>query len=84
VIGIPDPIAGEKVLAYVIPAADTSPTPIEILNFCRENLAPYKVPANVYYVDEFPLNATGKVLKRVLREEAMSETLRLRTGPHKR
>jgi acyl-coenzyme A synthetase/AMP-(fatty) acid ligase len=73
VIGIPDPIAGEKVLGYIIPAPETSPTRIEILNFCRENLAPYKVPANVCFVDAFPLNATGKVLKRVLREEAISE-----------
>jgi len=72
VIGVPDPIAGEKVLAYIIPEGGNNLTPIEVLNFCREKMAPYKVPANVYFVDSFPLNATGKVLKRVLRENAMA------------
>jgi fatty-acyl-CoA synthase len=71
VIGIPDAIAGEKVLAYIIPEAGATPDQVEILNFCREKMAPYKVPANVYFVDVFPINATGKVLKRILREEAI-------------
>jgi acyl-CoA synthetase (AMP-forming)/AMP-acid ligase II len=71
VIGIPDAIAGEKVLAFVIPEGNSDLTPVDVLNFCRENMAPYKVPANVHFVDTFPLNASGKVLKRVLREEAM-------------
>jgi fatty-acyl-CoA synthase len=73
VIGVPDPIAGEKVLAYIIPNGNPAPTVVEILNFCRDNMAPYKVPGNVVFVDEFPLNATGKVLKRELREEAISK-----------
>jgi acyl-CoA synthetase (AMP-forming)/AMP-acid ligase II len=72
VIGVPDPIAGEKVLAYIIPKKEvTIPTPVEMLNFCRDKLAAYKVPANIFFVDSLPLNATGKVLKRVLREEAL-------------
>jgi acyl-CoA synthetase (AMP-forming)/AMP-acid ligase II len=72
VIGVPDAIAGEKVLAYVIPEIGfTVPTPVEVLNFCRKQMAAYKVPANVFYVESFPLNATGKVLKRVLRENAL-------------
>jgi acyl-CoA synthetase (AMP-forming)/AMP-acid ligase II len=58
-------------LAYVIPENGSQPTALEILEFCRKNMAPYKVPANVFFLDEFPLNATGKVLKRVLREGAM-------------
>jgi len=73
VIGVPDPISGEKVLAYIIPKGDPAPTVVDLLNFCRENMAPYKVPGNVVFVDEFPLNATGKVLKRALREEAISK-----------
>jgi acyl-CoA synthetase (AMP-forming)/AMP-acid ligase II len=72
VIGVPDPIAGEKVLAFIIPEREvTIPTPVEILNFCREKMAAYKVPANIHFVDSFPLNATGKVLKRVLQEQAI-------------
>jgi fatty-acyl-CoA synthase len=73
VVGIPDAIAGEKVLAFIIPESGSQPTILEILQFCRENMAPYKVPGNVYFVNEFPLNATGKVLKRVLREEAIKK-----------
>jgi fatty-acyl-CoA synthase/long-chain acyl-CoA synthetase len=71
VVGIPDALAGEKVLAYIIPNGKNGLTPVDVLNFCRENMAAYKVPARVYFVDSFPLNATGKVLKRVLQEEAM-------------
>lgn len=72
IVGVPDPIAGEKVLAFIIPEREvTIPTPVEILNFCREKMAAYKVPANIYFVDSFPMNATGKVLKRVLREQAL-------------
>lgn len=73
IIGIPDAIAGEKVLAYVIPETGSKLTAVEVLNFCREKMAPYKVPADVRFIDEFPLNSTGKVLKRVLREEAIKE-----------
>jgi fatty-acyl-CoA synthase len=73
VIGVPDALAGEKVLAYVIAKNKNGLTPVDVLNFCRENMAPYKVPANVFIVDELPLNASGKVLKRELREQAMSK-----------
>jgi fatty-acyl-CoA synthase/long-chain acyl-CoA synthetase len=71
VIGVPDAIAGEKVRAYLVPEKGTNPTPVEVLNFCRENMAAYKVPADVTFVEELPISSTGKVLKRVLREEAL-------------
>jgi acyl-coenzyme A synthetase/AMP-(fatty) acid ligase len=74
VIGVPDAIAGERVLAYIIPETGSKLTPVEVLNFCREKMAPYKVPADVRFAEEFPLNSTGKVLKRVLREEAIKES----------
>jgi len=71
VVGIPDAIAGEKVVAFVISKDKSNLTDVEVLNFCREKLAPYKVPAIVNFVEEFPLNASGKVLKRILREDAV-------------
>jgi len=74
IVGIPDAIAGEKVLAYIIPEDDNPPTVLEIMEFCRENMAPYKVPGSIFFVEEYPLNATGKVLKRVLREEALKSS----------
>jgi acyl-CoA synthetase (AMP-forming)/AMP-acid ligase II len=71
VVGVPDDIAGEKVVAYVIPKDSQSLTQEEVMSFCVDNLAPYKIPRNVYFVDEFPMTPTGKVLKRVLREQAL-------------
>jgi long-chain acyl-CoA synthetase len=73
VVGVPDAISGEKVVAFVVPKEGTEITPVEFLNFCRSNMAPYKVPAQVYFRDEFPMNATGKVLKRILREKLLAE-----------
>ena len=71
VVGVPDDLSGEKVVAFIIPKDGTDLDKVQVLNFCRKNMAPYKIPANVYFVDEFPLNATGKVLKRALRKKAM-------------
>jgi acyl-CoA synthetase (AMP-forming)/AMP-acid ligase II len=71
VVGIPDPISGEKVLAYVIPQENHQLNELSVLEFCRENMAAYKVASNVFFVDDFPLTATGKVLKRELREDAV-------------
>ena len=42
----------------------------EIIGYCRENMANYKVPTVVDFVDELPKSATGKILKRVLRDQA--------------
>ena len=73
VVGVPDDIAGEKVVAYIIPKDGEILTVPEVMDFCVDNLAPYKVPRNIYFLDEFPLTPTGKVLKRVLREKALAE-----------
>jgi acyl-CoA synthetase (AMP-forming)/AMP-acid ligase II len=56
------------VVAFIVPEAGENLAAIEARDFCLENLAPYKIPAEFYFVDEFPRNATGKVLKRDLRE----------------
>jgi acyl-CoA synthetase (AMP-forming)/AMP-acid ligase II len=73
VVGIPDDIAGEKVLAFVIPGVGEKLNKIEVMEFCRENLAPYKVPHDVRFMEELPMNPSGKVLKRVLREQVLAE-----------
>jgi fatty-acyl-CoA synthase len=67
VVGVPDDIAGEKVVAFIIPQDGSDLSALEVLEFCRDHLAPYKIPREVYFVDEFPMTATGKVLKRELR-----------------
>jgi HIP---CoA ligase len=70
VIGVPDDRLGEVGRAYVMPRPGTAVDPVEIIEFCRERLANFKVPRSVVIVPELPRNAGGKVLKYVLRAEA--------------
>ena len=67
VVGIPDPRLGEVPSAYVIPKPGTAPGEEQIIAWCRERLANFKVPRSVVFVSALPRNASGKVLKRELR-----------------
>ncbi|HLG21677.1 MAG TPA: long-chain fatty acid--CoA ligase [Candidatus Manganitrophaceae bacterium] len=69
VIGLPDPIWGEEVAAFIIPKPETTLTPEEILSYCRERLAKFKSPREAILVEAFPKTATGKVQKGRLRDE---------------
>ena len=69
VIGLPDEKWGERVVALVLPTDAAPPTGDEIISHCRQHIAGYKVPKEVRFVDAFPMTATGKVLKRVVRDE---------------
>jgi fatty-acyl-CoA synthase len=69
VIGIPDEKWGESGMAVVVLKPDTLLSLETIIEHCRKNLARYKVPQAVVFVDELPRNAAGKVLKRTLREQ---------------
>jgi acyl-CoA synthetase (AMP-forming)/AMP-acid ligase II len=68
VIGIPDQRLGEVGMAFVVVSGDTSAD--DIIEWSRNEMANYKVPRAVEIVDALPLNATGKVLKDALREQA--------------
>jgi HIP---CoA ligase len=68
VIGIPDERLGEVGKAFVVPRPGTEPTAEELIAFCRERLANFKVPRHVEFRTELPRNPAGKPLKRVLRE----------------
>jgi acyl-CoA synthetase (AMP-forming)/AMP-acid ligase II len=68
VIGVPDERWGERVHAVLVPAAGAALDPDAVLQFVRTRLAGYKVPKSAEVVGELPKNATGKVLKTVLRE----------------
>jgi long-chain acyl-CoA synthetase len=71
VVGKKDPSRGEVVVAYVTVKPGQTTTPDQIRNFARDqNLATFKVPREVYLIDELPRSPTGKVLKRVLAEKA--------------
>ncbi len=69
IIGVPDPDWGERIVAYVVskPGADISED--DVKNYVGEKLASYKKPKEVYFVDELPYTPSGKLLKRVLREQ---------------
>ena len=67
--GIPVEEKGERVKAYVVLKEGETATEDEIIAFCRENLAPYKVPKFVEFRDELPKTIVGKILRRVLIEE---------------
>lgn len=66
VIGVPDARLGEVGRAFVVARAGAGPTEAELVGWCKERLAGYKVPRSVVLVDSLPRNATGKVDKRAL------------------
>ena len=69
VIGLHDPYWIEKVVACVVPMPGTSVKGEDVLAHARSRLASFKVPKEVHVMTEFPKNPTGKVLKRVLRQQ---------------
>ncbi len=69
VAGVPDPYRGETVKAYIVLKEGEQATADEIIAFCREHLAPYKVPRLVEFRSELPKSQVGKFLRRVLVEE---------------
>jgi fatty-acyl-CoA synthase len=69
VVGAPDERWGETVVAVIrVAVAQTAPTPEDLHDYCRKNLAKYKTPAGWCFVGELPSTATGKVQKGVLRD----------------
>ncbi len=69
VYGLPDADKGEQVAAAVVVKPGQTLTADQVIAYCRENIATYKVPARVDIVTELPKSATGKILKRILREK---------------
>ena len=67
--GVPDATKGEAVKAWVVLRVGTTASEEELRTFCREELAPYKVPAHVEFRAELPKTMVGKVLRRALRDE---------------
>jgi acyl-CoA synthetase (AMP-forming)/AMP-acid ligase II len=70
VVGVPDERMGEVGVAFVIPRSGEELTPGEVIEWCRQVMANYKVPRRVEIVESLPLNASGKVLKYELRRLA--------------
>jgi long-chain acyl-CoA synthetase len=72
VIGIKDNATNdEEVMAFVQPKEDAKLKEIELKQYLKLHLANFKIPKHIYFVEELPKNATGKVLKRVLKEKVL-------------
>jgi len=69
VVGIPDPVAGEEVVAAVVLAPGASLDEGAVRDFARETLTPYKVPRRLVVVDDLPRSLIGKVLRKQVREQ---------------
>ena len=70
VIGVPDERMGEVGMAFLVAAPGKEVSADIVRDWSRENMANYKVPRYIEIVDELPVNASGKVTKFVLREQA--------------
>ncbi len=69
VVGMPNNISGEVPKAYVVKTQGTEVSEGELVKFCKERLSHYKVPRSIEFVDSLPVSATGKILRRVLRQK---------------
>ena len=72
-VGIPHPYRGETVKAVIVLKKGAAISEDDIIGFCREKLAVYKIPKIIEFRDALPMSATGKVLRRKLREEAIAQ-----------
>ena len=66
VVGVPHPNTGEAVKAYVVARPDTHIDEEQLITWCRDNLARYKCPSKILFVDELPRSISGKLLRRSL------------------
>jgi long-chain acyl-CoA synthetase len=72
IAGVPDAAKGEVPRAWVVLRAGQSATEDELRAYCRQRLAPYKVPAKIEFRKDLPKTMVGKVLRRILVQEAMA------------
>ena len=74
-VGIPDRYRGETVKVFVVLKPGESATAEGIIEFCRKNLAKYKVPTQVIFRETLPKAASKKILRRILRQEEIKRGL---------
>ena len=73
VFGVPDERYGEELCAWIKLRAGETLTAEEVREFCRDQIAHYKVPRHIRFVDEFPMTVTGKMQKFIMRERMAAE-----------
>ncbi|MEW5954797.1 MAG: hypothetical protein AB1815_13965 [Bacillota bacterium] len=67
VVGVPDPVMGEEVMAFVLLREGGSMDPDDLRKFCADKLARYKIPKYIRFVDNLPKTTAGKLLRRELK-----------------
>lgn len=72
-IGLPDPKTGEALRVYVVKAPFAEVSVDDVVAHCRKELAPYKVPRQVHFIEELPKSNVGKILRRELRQAALAQ-----------
>jgi fatty-acyl-CoA synthase len=73
VIGVPDPRYGEELCAWVKLRTGETASAEDIRAFCQGQIAHYKIPRHIKFVDAFPMTVTGKIQKFLMREETIRE-----------
>jgi fatty-acyl-CoA synthase len=73
VVGVPDAKYGEELCAWIKLKSGVAATPVEIQEFCKDQIAHYKIPRYIKFVDAFPMTVTGKVQKFIMREQMIEE-----------
>jgi len=68
VVGVPDELYGEEVMAFVVVKEQSSLTEADIIRHCKEKMADYRCPKTVSFLKEMPKNSVGKITKQPLRE----------------
>ena len=72
-IGVPDPRYGEEICAWIKLHDGQTATAEEIREFCKGQIAHYKIPRYIEFVPEFPMTITGKIQKFVMREQTIEK-----------
>ncbi len=73
VVAIPDPVYSYEGRAYIVPKAGVTCTPGEIIDYCKDKIARFKIPKEVVFRNELPLTGIGKVMKSSLKKEIAEE-----------
>jgi long-chain acyl-CoA synthetase len=72
IVGTPDPVYGENIVAFVVPSPGVTLSDKEIINFMKTQTSAFKVPSRIHFMETLPKTPIGKILKRELREKALS------------
>jgi len=73
VIGVPDKKYGEEIMVCIVPHTEGDLSEDEVVKFCKENMASYKIPRYVKFLDYIPKNIIGKVTKKELKQQMLEE-----------